>query len=778
VRKAIAALSLVYLAAHLPFLPPTLEDIDSINFALGVADFDVAKHQPHPPGYPVFIALGKVSTSIVRAGGVPSPEPRGLAIWSAISGTALVPLLYGFFFALSVAGRGLQTLPVGLQPSPVAWWSTVVAVTSPLFWFTALRPLSDTTGLAAAIAAQALIASCIAGTGRLRALTWGGFVAGVAIGIRSQTFLLTLPLLGLALVLPRTGLRARDRIAAIVATAIGVLVWGIPLIVASGGLSSYAAALGSQAGEDFSGVVMLWTTRTARVALDALIYSFLWPWGHPMAGVLVTGLAIIGAAHLLWKMPRALALLLVAFVPYAIFHLLFHETITVRYALPLVVPVAYLAVCALDWAGSAVTAAGAAVLIAWSLVISVPATIWYGRHSSPAFTAFQDAGRAAASDAEAGTRAIGLHAVGGRVVDWLEEAPSSDRVEDRPTKGPATAALDFRRGPVPVLKAPHGREWLTLINQWRADPNARTWFVADPRRTDLALFDPWARRGPLGYRWGFVEPPFVGGTRPGDSDLYALAPPGWMLDRGWALTAEVAGITAEDGLGPHRRPSVAWIRARPDAATLMIGGRHLGPSSDPPVRITVSLNGVALDAIEAKSGFFFRVVSVPAGSLAGGGYIPLEVQAESADGSNRVIPVGLEQFDLQSPGTPMIGVEEGWQEPEFDPRTAQSWRWTAEKATLWVRPVGRDVTLTLSGESPLQYFDAAPAVIISVAGREIARLNPSADFTREIVLPADALAEADGRVMIVSDKFFVPAERDGSPDKRHLALRIYSYAVR
>jgi len=757
VRKAIAALSLVYLSAHLPFLPPTLEDTDSINFALGVADFDVAKHQPHPPGYPVFIALGKVSTSIVRAGGVPSPEPRGLAIWSAISGAALVPLLYGFFFALSVAGRGLQTLPVGLQPLPVAWWATVVAVTSPLFWFTALRPLSDTTGLAAAIAAQALIASSIAGTGRLRALTWGGFVAGLAIGIRSQTFLLTLPLLGLALVLPRTGLRARDRIAAIVATAIGVLVWGIPLIVASGGLSSYAAALGSQAGEDFSGVVMLWTTRTARVALDALIYSFLWPWGHPMAGVLVTGVAMIGAAHLLWKMPRALALLLVAFVPYAIFHLLFHETITVRYALPLVVPVAYLAVCALDWAGTAVTAAGAAVLIAWSLAISVPASIWYGRHGSPAFMAFQEAARI--RDPAGGHHVIGLHAVARRAVDWLEVA---------------------RESPLPlrILKAPHGREWLTLIEQWRNDPASRISFVANPKRTDLALIDPASRRPPLALRWGFVEPPFVGGTRPGDSDLYALAPPGWMLDRGWALTAEVAGITATDGLGPHRRPSVAWIRARPDAATLMIGGRHLGPSSDPPVRMTVSLNGIALDPIEAKSGFFFHVVSAPAGSLAGGGYIPFEVKAESADGSNRVIPVGLEQFDLQSAGTPMIGVEDGWHEPEYDPRTARSWRWAAEKATLWVRPVGRDVRLTLSGESPLQYFDAAPAVIISVAGREIARLNPSADFTQEIVLPADALAEADGRVAIISDKFFVPAERDGSPDKRHLALRIYSYAVR
>jgi hypothetical protein len=56
-RKAIAALAVVFLAAHLAFLPLSLEDVDSINFALGVADFDVAKHQPHPPGYPVFIGL-------------------------------------------------------------------------------------------------------------------------------------------------------------------------------------------------------------------------------------------------------------------------------------------------------------------------------------------------------------------------------------------------------------------------------------------------------------------------------------------------------------------------------------------------------------------------------------------------------------------------------------------------------------------------------------------------------------------------------------------------
>ena len=48
-----------------------------------------------------------------------------------------------------------------------------------------------------------------------------------------------------------------------------------------------------------------------------------------------------------------------------------------------------------------------------------------------------------------------------------------------------------------------------------------------------------------------------------------------------ALTAEVGGITKRDGAGPHRQPSVAWIRGRSGAADLIIGGRHLGSAGDP-----------------------------------------------------------------------------------------------------------------------------------------------------------------------------------------------------
>ncbi len=480
------------------------------------------------------------------------------------------------------------------------------------------------------------------------------------------------------------------------------------------------------------------------------MYTFLWPWGGVAAGGVAVGLAALGALRAAWRLPRALVLVLVAFVPYAIFHLLFHEVVTVRYALPLVVPVAYLAVVALDGLPRRVMPAVVSVAAAAALVLTVPATVVYARDGSPAFRAL----RAAAAPPGEGEPIVGFHAVMRRAVQWM-----GDSLHGR------------------VLKASHGREWLTLVEQWRASPSSTVWFVADPRRTDLALFDPRSRELMRAFRWGFIEPPFVGGARPGDADLYRMDPPGWMLDRGWAVTPEVAGVSARDGFGPHRRPSVAWIRGRSGDAVLMIGGRTLAPATAAHVALT--FNGRPLREFDAPPGFFFQVVTLPASAQEGArGYVPLDVTSRAADGSATEVPVGLEQFDLQGPGVPMIGVESGWQEPEYNPLRALSWRWTSERATCWVRPIGRDVTLTLSGESPLRYYDAAPAVTVTVGGATVARFSPSDDFTETIVLPADALASADGRVVIESDKWFAPGDRDGSADRRHLALRIYSYAVR
>ncbi|MBA2303413.1 MAG: DUF2723 domain-containing protein [Acidobacteria bacterium] len=732
--RALLALAPIVLLAHLAYLPVTLEDIDAINFALGVRDFDVSNHQPHPPGYPVFIAAAKLSTAALAMTGVAAPEVRGLAVWSAISGALLLPLLFTLYRDLA-------------RDQTVAVWGAIVTVVSPLVWFNALRPLSDVTGLAMVVAAQALLVRVIlrrpAEPGASRALITGAFIAGVAIGLRSQSLVLTFPLLGLALIVPGSGIRARNRLVALAALASGALLWAVPLLIASGGFEAYLVALGNQAGEDFSGVVMLWTTRTARVAIDAASYTFLWPWGGLAAGATVVGIAVAGALRMVRRAPGSLATLLVAFVPYAIFHLLFQETLTTRYALPLVIFAAFLCVYALGGAGRYAVHAGAAVLAIWSLAVTLPAMGSYGRRPVPAVRALQDA-----LAAHEGDRAIAMHAVMLRSEQWYHDNASGR-----------------------VMRAVHGREISGLVGRWR-ESDATLNFIADPRRSDLARLDVRSREPRGVYEWGFPEVPLVGGVRPGEARLVVLRPPGWMLDEGWAVTAEVAGETERLGAGPHRRPSIAWIRTRSDATTLMLGGRNLGLAGAPPARIALSLDGRVIHSFAAAPGFFFETLALPAGTLAGRGrYVPLEITASAgaADG----IRVGLEQFDLQAEGVPMTGVVEGWQEPEYNPTTGRTWRWMSDRATLWVRSVGRDVSLRISAESPLRYFDTPPALRVTVGGRIVSQLSPSADFTWDVKIPAHLLEAGSEAVVIESDRSFVA----GGGDQRQLALRVYSIEI-
>jgi hypothetical protein len=760
VRTQVAALTVLFLAAHLLLPPRTLEDIDSVNFALGVRDFDVARHQPHPPGYPVFVALGKASSAILHALGSADPVPRALSTLSALSGASLVPLLFALYRRFTADVH-------------VAWWAMAAGICAPLFWFTAVRPLSDMTGLAAAVASQVLLLSAICARDGAAAREDGGFVGvrhsaerpiavrwprawsliagallcGLAAGVRAQTVMLTAPLLAAALVWPDRGLAIGARLTAVGAALAGALTWWIPLLIASGGLSDYLSALGSQAGEDFSGVVMLWTARSPRVAVDALRNSFLWPWGSVPLGLIVTAAAALGLARVARRKPRTILLLALAFGPYAAFHLLFHETVTVRYALPLVVPVAFLAAYAAAALGRIGLTAAAGLLIAVMLAMTVPAVRAYSRDGSPAFRAFEEATRGP------GGGTLAMHAGTRRVHDWLG-------------------------GPVgwTVLSAPHGLEWLTLVEHWRRAPGSAARFLADPRRTDLALFDRRERKLDLQARWTFSEVPFVAGTRPAAIDLYSMQPPGWMLDRGWALTAEIGGVAARQGLGPQVAPSIAWVRARPGATSLLLGGRNLERAGGPSARVTLSLPSGPVSASDVPPGSFLRHLELPAGALAGSGYVPLRVTASPAAGSSRVASVSLEQFDLQSAGIPMFGFEEGWGEPEYNPSTGRAWRWMSERAALWVRQVGRDVTLILDGESPLRYFDRPPVVRITAAGQEIARFSPSADFDHRVTVPATLLVNAGGRLLLESDLWFTPSAAGGA-DARHLALRIFRVAV-
>ena len=740
---AVIALALLFFLAHLYWLPPTLEDVDSVNFAMGVREFDVARHQPHPPGYPVYIAIAKVSTSAMRAIGVAAPEVAGLTVLSAIGGAAIAVAAFVFFRRL-------------LDDDRIAAIGVVLFVCSPLFWFTALRPLSDLPGFAVAFVALAALMRAVRWRGAwnsqaTRALLFGAMMAGISIGFRSQMAMVTTPLLLLGVIRP--GVPVRARVAAVVVLLLAVLAWAVPLIALTGGLGGYLAALGSQAGEDFVGVVMLWTNPTPRVLIFALLNTFVLPWDASWLGGTIVTVAMVGAIVLVRRSLSAVLLLLVTFGPYAIFHLLFQETLTVRYALPLVPAVTALAAVTLAEARTVPSVVATAALAVAALIHGVPAGAGFARTSNPVTAAFNEM-KLMGSTARV-PPIIGMHR---RVLTESRRAREWD-------------------GPLPgtLLPAPRDYEWLELTRTFK-ETDDPVWFLADPRRTDLALVDSQYRRT-REYRWPFNPAVYLGGGRPGQVDWHIYDGPGWFLERGWALTPEIAGITDRDGWGPHRQPSVGWIRRRPGSALMLLGGRHLGAANEPLVRLIASIDDRAIASFEVTPGYFMRFVTIPDGGLLGEGrFASLAVRAEGVSGG-AVPRVGLEQFNLQASDIVQFGFSDGWFEPEYNPTTARSWRWMGESAVLQIHNADRDVTIEVRGESPLRYFEVAPLLRIAAGSQVVSEIRPTTDFTVQVTVPAAALTASQGRVTLTSDKFFIPGERDRSADRRHLALRIYSVSV-
>jgi hypothetical protein len=819
-------IGLVAFLAHLVAGPGHLDDVDAINFTLGVRDFDVAQHQPHPPGYPLLIAAGKIVAGVAHAAGslswlVPAPwtaipvETAALSLLAMVAGGLLVVALAPL--ARAVSGDADTALVAG-----------VLTIVCPLAFVTGSRPLSDAPGLAAALGVQALLATAfvrqrgwrardvapaeLAATGRLVVL--GAFAAGLAIGLRTQTAWLTLPLLALVI-----GDRAgRSAAAAILGSAVtfaaGVLAWAIPLLVIVGGPGAYWHAFASQAGEDLEGVDMLFTSTRPlwRLAMN-LLQTFVLPWGPLPVAVVVLTLAAIGMVVLLRRDRRGLVLLAGAAAPYAIFHLVWQENVTTRYALPIVPAIAILAAVGLRGIGSAalgsmaprsvggaptqagrwvqrVGAAGLAVACLWA---ALPALFAYTGQSAPVFRLFAD--MRGAGDPKGVVVAMHRRAYGEtrRVRGWI-------------------GATGF---PWHTLEAPPNHEWLEWTRYWLAGGRNRMWLLADLRRTDLALVDPASRHANGHYTWAT---PFaagvLGGTRPGALDWQVIdGPPAWFLGTGWALSPEIAGVSDRDGKGPSRDGAVGWMRRSAAPRRLVLGGRNLGGPGAPAARFTLRVGDRIVDTwdVAASPGFFVRSVILPSSSAStaavaesatrkGSGSEPgseprselgsepgseLErfvVTAAAADGSVTVVPTAIEQFGLQPLETVQFAFADGWHEDELQPRTGLRWRWSSGESWIQVWPVDRDVRIRLIAESPLKTFEDAPIVTLTAGERELARATPGDAFTIDVIVPADVLRAADGRIVLRSNRTFVPAEHvaAGDPrrgDRRALGLRVFEAAV-
>ncbi|MBL8142410.1 MAG: DUF2723 domain-containing protein [Acidobacteria bacterium] len=770
-RAVLGVIALVFLVAHLMRLAPSLEDLDSVNFALGVEQYDIARHQPHPPGYPIFIALGKLSSAVV-ARVAPAEQiarehvARGLAVWGAIFGALCVFPLFRIFTALD-------------RSTPLALAATALVVASPMFWFNASRPMSDIPGFALALVAQALFFVAYArqrdaatradGQAISRddlvasgtAIVAGAFIAGLGIGMRSQALWLTLPLLVLVLI-DRAGRGAAGALLGSMMTfTLGVLTWALPMLIAAGGPRAYAAALGSQGREDFEDVQMLISHPSPALVARAVLRSLPVLWGPLEIGLAITAIAVLGGVIALVRERKPLLAMTCAYLPYALFHLAFQDTEHTRYAIPLIVPVVWLVVRAFRLAGERVAVVATAACVVLSLVLVSPALTAYAGAPSPSAQMLVDVQRAIGRG-EATNRVLMTHHAFS--VAWRNEPLTMDRL--------------------PVVRK---NPWSMVVDYWGAGHTTPLWFIAEPgpnrldRHHALALVDPASRRMRGDRRWSFEADPLLAGARPSIADWYELTPPGWFVTTGWALTPALAGMAERDRRGPALGGVSGKVRRREGAASILIGGRHFGQAGEPDARYALAIDGRTVASWMARpAGAFLERIALPAGSLAGAGvYADLTVTAAAADGSARPLRTAIEQFDLQDVDAVMWAFGAGWHESEFSLQRGRLWRWSADASTIMVasdRPQALEVTVR--GESPLRYFDRAPTVRVMAGTRVLHTFSPAADFFERIAVPADIdWTEGVALLRVETDLTFVPDEREGNGDHRRLGLRVYDVTV-
>ena len=218
-------LAAVTLLSRWPYRARMLYNWDAVQFALALREFDIAKHQPHPPGYLLYVGLGRLLNAWVS-----DPTLAYVALAMLFSA--------GTTFVLYWLARRMYDRATGVVGA------SLLAV-SPLFWFYGSVGLTYA-GEAFAATVVAWFAYRTLTEGGGRHLYWGAFTLGLTGGMRQSVLLLLLPLwLGAAVVdirsRPGPGPHRRLILAGFILVG-SVLAWLLPMMWLTGGPAAYVAA--------------------------------------------------------------------------------------------------------------------------------------------------------------------------------------------------------------------------------------------------------------------------------------------------------------------------------------------------------------------------------------------------------------------------------------------------------------------------------------------------------------------------------------------------------
>jgi hypothetical protein len=215
-RLTFGIVALVCAATRFLAVAKTLWDWDEALFCLGMRSYDVTAHHPHPPGFPVFIALGRVVRTLIPS------DFRALQTVNLIAAMLVFPAI--FFLA-----RELRL------PFVTATIAGALCAFFPNVWFFGGGAFSDIPSLVLVVFAVAFL---FRGCRDANAYLIGAALLALAAGIRPQNFLI-----GFAPGLLATWYRARaawrDVVFAALVGAITVTVAFGGAIAATGGTKPY-----------------------------------------------------------------------------------------------------------------------------------------------------------------------------------------------------------------------------------------------------------------------------------------------------------------------------------------------------------------------------------------------------------------------------------------------------------------------------------------------------------------------------------------------------------
>jgi hypothetical protein len=212
-----AGLSVLVIASRMPFRAKIPYGLDSIQFILALQHYDVRIHQPHPPGYFLFVKLGSLFSLLFHDANL-----SFIAANILFSALAII-VFYQLSHSLLGASAGLCAALL-LASSPVFWFHGEVALSNAVDCFFVC--------LVAWLCWQTL-------NGQRRALYYSALALGLAGGVRQNTLVFLLPLWVFSIAWSGV----KKQLIALLLLGATVASWYLPMSACSGGIPAYQTAL-------------------------------------------------------------------------------------------------------------------------------------------------------------------------------------------------------------------------------------------------------------------------------------------------------------------------------------------------------------------------------------------------------------------------------------------------------------------------------------------------------------------------------------------------------